>query len=44
MARFRSLLVHVYARVDGTKAHGVIRKRLGDFEQYLARVGHPAGR
>ena len=39
MARFRNLLVHLYARVNDGEVHRVIREDLGDFEQYLASVG-----
>jgi uncharacterized protein YutE (UPF0331/DUF86 family) len=39
MARFRNLLVHVYARVDDGEVHRVIRENLGDLERYLASVG-----
>ena len=39
MARFRNLLVHLYARVDDGEVHRTIRENLGDLEQYLASVG-----
>jgi len=39
MARFRNLLVHVYAPVDDGEVHRVIRENLGDLERYLASVG-----
>ena len=39
MARFRNLLVHLYARVDDGEVHRVIREDLGDLERYLASVG-----
>jgi uncharacterized protein YutE (UPF0331/DUF86 family) len=39
MARFRNLLVHLYARVDDAQVHRVIRENLGDLERYLASVG-----
>lgn len=39
MARFRNLLVHVYARVDDGEVHRIIRENLGDLERYLASVG-----
>lgn len=39
MARFRNLLVHLYARVDDGQVHRVIREDLGDLERYLASVG-----
>jgi uncharacterized protein YutE (UPF0331/DUF86 family) len=39
LARFRNLLVHLYARVDDGEVHRVIREELGDLERYLAGVG-----
>jgi uncharacterized protein YutE (UPF0331/DUF86 family) len=39
MARFRNLLVHLYARVDDGEVHRVIREDLADLERYLASVG-----
>jgi uncharacterized protein YutE (UPF0331/DUF86 family) len=39
MARFRNLLVHLYARVDDGEVHRVIRDDLADLERYLASVG-----
>jgi uncharacterized protein YutE (UPF0331/DUF86 family) len=39
MARFRNLLVHLYARVDDVQVHRFIRESLGDLERYLASVG-----
>jgi uncharacterized protein YutE (UPF0331/DUF86 family) len=39
MARFRNLLVHLYARVDDGEVHRVIRESLGDLERYLTSVG-----
>ena len=39
MARFRNLLVHLYARVDDAQVHRVIRENLDDLERYLASVG-----
>lgn len=38
MARFRNLLVHLYARVDDTEVYRIIREELGDFDRYLASV------
>jgi uncharacterized protein YutE (UPF0331/DUF86 family) len=40
MARFRNLLVHLYATVDDGEVHRVIREDLGDLEEYLERLGH----
>lgn len=39
MARFRNLLVHLYARVNDAEVHRVIREDLGDLERYLHSVG-----
>jgi uncharacterized protein YutE (UPF0331/DUF86 family) len=39
MARFRNLLVHLYARVNDAEVHRVIREDLGDLERYLYSVG-----
>jgi uncharacterized protein YutE (UPF0331/DUF86 family) len=39
MARFRNLLVHLYARVNDAEVHRVIREDLGDLERYLSSVG-----
>ena len=39
MARFRNLLVHLYARVDDVEVHRVLREDLGDFDRYLAAIG-----
>lgn len=39
MAKFRNLLVHLYARVDDARVYQVIREDLGDFDLYLASVG-----
>jgi len=38
MARFRNLLVHLYARVDDGRVYRVIRDDLGDFDEYLMSV------
>lgn len=39
MAKFRNLLVHLYARVDDARVYHVIREDLGDFDRYLASLG-----
>lgn len=39
MARFRNLLVHLYARVDDGEVHRVIREDLVDLGRYLVSVG-----
>jgi uncharacterized protein YutE (UPF0331/DUF86 family) len=37
MARFRNLLIHVYAEVDDRRVHGFLQSDLSDLEQ-LARL------
>jgi uncharacterized protein YutE (UPF0331/DUF86 family) len=39
MARFRNLLVHLYANVDNRQVYRVASDHLGDFEDYLHAVG-----
>lgn len=39
MARFRNLLVHLYARVDDGEVYRVIRESLGDLDEYLQSIG-----
>jgi len=39
MARFRNVLVHLYARVDDGEVHRVIQENLDDFDRYLQSVG-----
>jgi uncharacterized protein YutE (UPF0331/DUF86 family) len=43
MARFRNLLVHLYARVDDREVYRVIREHLGDFDEYVASLGRYLG-
>lgn len=38
MARFRNLLVHLYAKVDNSEVYRIVREDLGDFERYLASI------
>ncbi len=38
MARFRNLLVHLYARVDDAEVYRIVREDLGDFDRYLASI------
>lgn len=38
MARFRNLLVHLYARVDDAEVYRIVREDLGDFDVYLASI------
>jgi uncharacterized protein YutE (UPF0331/DUF86 family) len=39
MARFRNLLVHLYATVDDGEVHRVIRNDLGDLAEHLTSLG-----
>jgi uncharacterized protein YutE (UPF0331/DUF86 family) len=39
MARFRNLLVHLYARVDDGEVYRVIGESLGDLDEYLGSIG-----
>jgi uncharacterized protein YutE (UPF0331/DUF86 family) len=39
MARFRNLLVHVYAKVDDAQVYRVLREDLADFDRYLESLG-----
>ncbi|RLC71807.1 MAG: DUF86 domain-containing protein [Chloroflexi bacterium] len=34
MASFRNLIVHDYARIDDAKVYAILKKRLGDFDEY----------
>ena len=34
MASFRNLVVHDYARIDDAKVYAILKKRLGDFDEY----------
>lgn len=38
MARFRNLMVHDYAKVDDAKVYGILKKRIGDFDQYARAI------
>lgn len=40
MARFRNLLVHLYAEVDDGRVWEILRYDLKDLEQYLSAVGN----
>jgi uncharacterized protein YutE (UPF0331/DUF86 family) len=39
MARFRNLLVHLYARVNDAEVYRVIHEKLGDLDHYLGSIG-----
>ena len=38
MARFRNLLVHIYARVDPARLHGILREHLDDLRAFARAV------
>ncbi len=38
MARFRNLLVHIYAKIDDAKVYGILKNRLGDFDAFAAAI------
>ena len=38
MARFRNLLIHVYAEVDDARIHGFLTEDLSDLKSYVASI------
>lgn len=38
MARFRNLVVHDYAPIDNAKVYDILKKRLGDFDQFARAI------
>jgi len=38
MAKFRNILVHEYVRLDNSVVYGVLKKRLGDFEEFAKAI------
>ena len=38
MARFRNLIVHLYWQVDDAKVYEIIKKDLGDLEEYQRQI------
>lgn len=38
MAGFRNILVHEYAALDDTAVYGVLKKRLGDFNEFAKAI------
>jgi uncharacterized protein YutE (UPF0331/DUF86 family) len=38
MARFRNLLVHEYTRLDNTVVYGILKKRLGDIDEFAQKI------
>lgn len=39
MARFRNLIVHDYARIDDARVYNILKKRLGDFDDFAEALG-----
>jgi uncharacterized protein YutE (UPF0331/DUF86 family) len=38
MARFRNLIVHDYARIDDAKVYAILKKHLGDFDEFAKAI------
>jgi uncharacterized protein YutE (UPF0331/DUF86 family) len=38
MAKFRNLLVHEYARLDNSVVYGILKRRLGDFDEFAQAI------
>lgn len=38
MARFRNLLVHEYTKIDNAIVYGILKKRLGDFDEFARAI------
>jgi len=38
MAGFRNIMVHDYARIDDAVVYGILKKRLGDFDEYARAI------
>lgn len=38
MASFRNLIVHDYARIDNAAVFGILKRRLGDFDEFAHAV------
>lgn len=41
MASFRNLIVHSYAKIDNEIVFGILKKRLGDIEEFMKVVSKP---
>lgn len=41
MASFRNLIVHSYAKIDNEIVFGILKKRLGDIEEFMKAVSKP---
>jgi len=44
MARFRNLIVHDYAKIDDAKVYAILKKRLGDLDEYARAIVAYLGR
>jgi uncharacterized protein YutE (UPF0331/DUF86 family) len=38
MAKFRNLLVHEYARIDNAAVYSILKRRLGDFDEFARAI------
>jgi hypothetical protein len=38
MAHFRNLIVHDYAKIDDAKVYAILKKRLGNFDEYARAI------
>ena len=38
MAKFRNLIVHDYARIDDSAVFGILKRRLGDLDEYARAI------
>jgi len=38
MAKFRNLLVHEYARIDSATVYSILKRRLGDFDEFARAI------
>jgi len=38
IARFRNLLVHEYTRLDNNIVYGILKRRLGDFDEFARAI------
>ena len=41
MASFRNLMVHSYAKIDNEIVYGILKKRLGDIEEFMKVISKP---
>lgn len=41
MASFRNLIVHSYAKIDNEIVYGILKKRLGDIEEFMKVISKP---